>query len=123
MGLDMFLFRKTGEGEEGKEQLAYWRKANQVHAWFVDNVQDGEDDGQAYPVTREQLRRLRDLCQHVLEHPEEAQEKLPTRAGFFFGSTEYDDWYFEDLRSTVKQLDEVLERTNDQDQILYWAWW
>ena len=26
------------------EQVGYWRKANQIHNWFVENVQDGEDD-------------------------------------------------------------------------------
>ena len=26
------------------EELGYWRKANQIHRWFVENVQDGVDN-------------------------------------------------------------------------------
>ena len=26
------------------EEVGYWRKANAIHKWFVDNVQDGNDD-------------------------------------------------------------------------------
>ncbi len=71
MGLDSYLSRKTyimGDfnAETGKveigvkiegmplmagsrvtevtEDAAYWRKANQIHDWFVKNVQDGEDN-------------------------------------------------------------------------------
>lgn len=48
------------------EQVAYWRKANQIHKWFVDNVQDGNDDCKEYYVTEEQLQELVDLCAKVL---------------------------------------------------------
>ena len=41
-----------------KAEIGYWRKANQIHyesghqihAWFVKNVQDGEDDCGEYDV-------------------------------------------------------------------------
>ena len=47
----------------------YWRKANAIHAWFVDNVQDGEDDCEFHrEVTKEDLAELRDACANVLEH-------------------------------------------------------
>lgn len=45
---------------------AYWRKANQIHNWFVENVQDGKDDCGDYYVSRSQLEELRELCQRVL---------------------------------------------------------
>lgn len=48
------------------EQVATWRKANAIHAWFVNNVQDGDDDCGTYDVGVEQLERLRDLCKTVL---------------------------------------------------------
>ena len=31
----------------------------------------------------------------------------PTHEGFFFGSTEYDEYYFADLESTIEQLEDV----------------
>ena len=53
MGLDMYLIRGTWEDDH--EEVGYWRKANQIHKWFVDNVQDGVDDCGEYKVTKEQL--------------------------------------------------------------------
>jgi hypothetical protein len=44
----------------------YWRKANQIHRWFVENVQEGKDDCEEYYVERADLIRLRDLCKTVL---------------------------------------------------------
>lgn len=90
-------------------EVAYWRKANAIHQWFVDNVQDGEDDCRSYFVDRDQLQTLIDLCESVLANSEQAEDLLPTQSGFFFGSTEYDDWYFHNLENTVKQLKEILE--------------
>lgn len=48
------------------EEVAKWRKANAIHKWFVDNVQDGEDDCKEYHVSHDQLTELRDLCAKVL---------------------------------------------------------
>lgn len=50
------------------EEVGYWRKANAIHKWFVDNVQDGEDDCGSYEVDREQLERLLHLCHLVKKH-------------------------------------------------------
>lgn len=44
---------------------AYWRKANQIHSWFVNNVQDGIDDCREYSVDTDKLRELRDTCVKV----------------------------------------------------------
>lgn len=30
--------------KEITEEVGYWRKANAIHGWFVDNVQKGNDD-------------------------------------------------------------------------------
>jgi hypothetical protein len=46
--------------------VAYWRKANAIHKWFVDNVQGGRDECQLSWVKREQLQALADLCEEVL---------------------------------------------------------
>lgn len=53
------------------EQVGYWRKANEIHNWFVKNVQDGEDDcGYHNEVTKEILEELLDICQIVLNNCE-----------------------------------------------------
>ncbi len=49
---------------------AYWRKANSIHRWFVENVQHGEDNCESYDVSREKLIELRDLCASIVESSE-----------------------------------------------------
>jgi hypothetical protein len=87
----------------------YWRKANAIHKWFVDYVQGGTDDCGEYSVSPQHLQLLRDTCQQVLDKPKLAGKLLPPEAGFFFGTTEITDYYFDDLRETVKGLDKLLK--------------
>lgn len=102
--------------------VGYWRKSNQVHAWFVHNVQGDVDECQDSYVDRKQLVELKESCQQVLEAPALAEEILPVQQGFFFGSDEYDEWYFEDLKETVKIIDKVLEMPEEWD-FYYQASW
>ena len=88
--------------------VAYWRKANAIHGWFVQNVQEGKDECQKSYVTRDQLKELIRVCKCVQEDHKKAKKLLPPTSGFFFGSTDVDGYYFEDLEITVKQLEKVL---------------
>lgn len=98
------------------EEVGYWRKANQIHKWFVDNIQDGNDDCGRYEVSRAELKTLMDLCQQVLKDHSLAEKLLPTSDGFFFGCTDYSDYYFEQLRYTVQMLKAELSDTTDENQ-------
>ena len=101
----------------------YWRKANAIHGWFVENCQDGEDNCREYEVDREQLETLRDLCKDILEHPDaERDADLEPTEGFFFGCTDKDEWYYEDLKNTVEGLDRVLALP-DEYSFAYQASW
>lgn len=100
--------------------VAYWRKANQIHHWFVKNVQNGEDKCNEHQVSRDQLEELVHECKQVLSHRDRAMELLPTRSGCFFGGTEIDDWYFEDLENTIKQLRAVLDNPAFEDWDFYY---
>jgi hypothetical protein len=101
----------------------YWRKANAIHGWFVNVVQYGEDDCKEYEVDRKQLETLRDLCKDILEHPDaERDEDLEPTQGFFFGSYEKNEWYYEDLKNTVEGLDKVLALP-DEYSFHYQASW
>lgn len=91
------------------ESAAYWRKANHIHKWFVENVQDGEDDCKDYYVEADQLKELVELCKQVLANKEKAEDLLPTTGGFFFGGTAYDEWYFRGCEDTITQLEEALK--------------
>ena len=87
--------------------LDSWRKANEIHKWFVDNVQGGEDQCNAFPVSAEHVDTLLALCKEVLADQSKAEDLLPTQSGFFFGSTDYDEYYYQDLTHTVRLLETV----------------
>lgn len=90
-------------------KVGYWRKANQIHQWFVDNVQDGNDNCAEYYVDRDKLIELRELCKLALKDKGKAEELLPTQSGFFFGSTEIDEWYWQDVNATIEIINRCLE--------------
>ncbi len=91
------------------EEAGYWRKANQIHRWFVENVQNGVDNCGDYYVGSEKLAELLELCKKVKADHSLADELLPSASGFFFGGTEYDEWYFNDIENTIAVLEEALE--------------
>ena len=84
---------------------AYWRKANQVHAWFVKNVQGGNDNCGEYYVSQNQLQELLDLVNRALA--ERNPTLLSPQGGFFFGSTDIDEWYWRDLENTKTKLERI----------------
>jgi hypothetical protein len=122
-------------------EAAYWRKANAIHNWFVNNTQGGDDqNGEETWVSREKLQELVDTCKEVLRvakttkgqvqngsrstpsgwepimeegivvtNPEDVAELLPPTEGFFFGSTDIDQYYLDDVRETVEMLERALE--------------
>jgi hypothetical protein len=104
-------------------QAMYWRKANAIHDWFVQNVQDGEDNCGSYEVSREQLAELSALCDKVLKDHDLAQELLPPSEGFFFGGTELDEWYFGSLQETKDGIDKLLNPLSPLNSKLGWGGW
>jgi hypothetical protein len=137
---DRFDIAKDGWFEEWKLvhddlQVAYWRKANAIHAWFVHNFQDDVDECQySKPISREALAGLVERCKRILAgdpanpfdngaiDPKIAGELLPTQGGFFFGTYEYGEWYREGLRETIEQLEPVIAERND-DVFVYNSSW
>lgn len=106
-------------------EAAYWRKANAIHSWFVHEIQDDEDNCQEYFVTREQLDSLRDVCARTLieRTKEAAKANLHPAEGFFFGSTEIDSWYWEQLAYTVDQISKILTAFDTSWEFYYRASW
>ncbi len=141
MGLDMYLTKKTYvqnwdhmtaaerhvitiQGPEAanikperisyiEEQVAYWRKANQIHKWFVEKCQGGVDECQTTYVSHEQLAMLVEECEACLTDPKNSKNILPTQPGFFFGNVEYNQYYFDDLKHTVRQLKPLLKEKGE----------
>lgn len=136
------------------EPVAYWRKANAIHKWFVFNIQDDEDDCEYHrEVTKEDLEELRDICKKILEecvlikgkvkngykigkngkeipnwqdglivaNPDICEKLLPSTDGFFFGSTEYNEWYIEGVKYTYETISKILEETDFEKQMIYYC--
>ena len=102
-------------------EAMYWRKSNQIHKWFVDNVQEGADDCGHHDVSREKLEELRQLILKVLDTKNTTL--LPPQEGFFFGSNTVDQYYWEDLRDTMEKLDKVLADFTDSWDFEYHSSW
>ena len=114
MGLDMYLNKKIQIDCVGQ-----WRKANQIHNWFVNNVQDGVDDCKEYYVSYSQLLDLKKLCEKAIKDKDASI--LPPKQGFFFGSTEIDEYYWGNLVETIEMINSL--NPDNGDSFYYRASW
>jgi hypothetical protein len=89
-------------------EFKYWRKANQIHQFFVTHAQDDVDECQETEIDPKLLYQLRDTCAAVLASPDQARVLLPCASGFFFGNTEYDEWYLDQVEQTHQWLNVFL---------------
>ena len=55
-----------------------------------------------------------------IENPEVCEDYLPCQDGFFFGSTNYDQWYMQDITYTIEALTKILEETDFKTQMVYY---
>lgn len=108
VGLTVGDVARDCPGVEVSVTVGYWRKANAIHGWFVRNVQDGKDDCQTSYVSIEKLKKLRADCLEVLADRKKASDLLPPQSGFFFGSSEVDEYYIRDVEHTVNVIDKCL---------------
>lgn len=119
-------------------RVGYWRKANHIHKWFVDNVQFGEDNCQNYFVTKDHLMRLYEAAKQVVDcfnadgavkrgKQKIVSETLPTCDGFFFGSTQYNEWYLRSTQDTISIIEEALYGDKaidwDNEVLVYCSSW
>lgn len=178
MGLDMYLTKKTfigaeyehrnvkgviriTEGKESKpikidfkrvsyieERVGYWRKANQIHKWMVENIQDGKDDCGEYDLGKNKAIELLAICKRIknecpliegkvrngqhagpdtggefvdniedgklMTNSHIAAKLLPSTSGFFFGSTDYDQYYMADIDDTIEILESILSESDPE---------
>lgn len=172
MGLDMYLNRKRVLSWEDQikmkeemkvenpvisveEEVAYWRKANQINKFFMKRDIDGE--GRQAKVDINDLKELLRICKRlkrelklidgkihtgtkyskeggveemyadgkIIANKELAEELLPTEAGFFFGSTDYDEWYYKQIVETIPVLEKIISEHNDayDMEYSYYASW
>lgn len=121
------------------EEIGYFRKVNFLMTEFAyyGNCEYKE-------ITPEELTTLRGKCEEVLEigrrHENEegdwnegeeltdserefVTDTLPTTSGFFFGSTDYGEYYFYDVKEVLEWVDGVLDGLSDDEVVLMYCWW
>lgn len=140
MGLDLYLTKLKVEGE-----IAYYRKANFLIPFFEDRAKRRVENCTYLPIHREWIEELQKRCKEILslinlpkliieeddyEIPKEAIEKavelLPTQEGFFFGSTNYDAYYFMKVDNVCRSCPDILtefDRLEDDECIAFYIWY
>ena len=124
MGLDMCLYSVPKGAEptfDERQELAYWRKANAIHNFFDKWRANGNlRNGEYLRIYQPDLENLRARCQTILQNTSEANNLLPTTRGFFFGSVEYDEWYFKDLQATITHIDKIFNNDVFENHDVYY---
>lgn len=98
----------------------YYRKVNFLYAYFADRL-----DNEQCIVTLEDCKKIIKYAETILETRDTdlAEKLLPTQSGFFFGSTEYDDYYFDDVKDVLEQFSEYIDDwTDDTIGWVYFSW-
>jgi len=137
-------------------EIGYWRKANQIHAWFVKQCQDGNDDCGTYRVSREELEELKKICEAIITGSQLengiiqngsianketnfemvpnleqgkviadktlAESLLPSAEGFFFGNTDYNEWYMDDVKLTISIITKALKLSTKWEFYYHSSW-
>jgi len=118
MGLDMYLHRLPQGDRDQEQRVMYWRKASAIHRYFTKDAK--EDNCIDFPKTIEDIQALRLLCINSIE---EKEPLLETGSGFFWGSTEYDSYYWEDLQDTADAMEAIISEHQEGDTYEYSAWY
>ena len=107
------------------EEIGYFRKVNFLMSFF-----DYHDNCEYQTIDIGDLYNLREICTTISKmNPKSVEDRircaelLPTQSGFFFGNTEYDEYYFNDVEIVLEWLNDVLPTIEDDDVVLMWCWW
>jgi len=134
------------------EVVAYWRKFNALHNWIVDNCAEGRDECQEIYISQNDMENLLNALKEaknvldrasmkkatiqtgwdtngdtftdidVYDCEDEIKEILPPASGFFFGSTQIDEYYKSEVERTIEIIDTLLREDTEGD-FFYQASW
>ncbi len=117
------------------EEVAYWRKFNALHGWFVENCAGGKDECQEIYVGEEGLEKVLVVLKQVSELlqkskpvvkvlqdwngkdfevttydcEDEVKDLFSPTSGFFFGSDEIDGYYKKEVEDTIEVIENLLK--------------
>ena len=112
---------------ETSYQIGYFRKFNALHSYIVEKFANGIDNCQDIYLYKEDVEQIKKVLDDVLnahQQVEKAKELLPTQSGFFFGGTDYDEFYFEDVKDAADLMQNLLDNFDFENyQLVYLASW
>lgn len=112
-------YSKQVEELNPRKEVAYFRKVN----FLIEYFEYGENCSYK-EITKEQVIELLERCNQVLDDNSLASELLPTTSGFFFGNTNYDEYYIDKVQNVKETFERLLEETNWDDEIIeMYCWW
>ena len=108
------------EESENRNEILYFRKFNFIVSFFEKNT---DDKIMFAVVNKSDLKNLVETARKVLKDESLAPELLPTCAGFFFGNTKYNSFYFDDLRYMNYEIEKIIDFIDDNENLLIWFSW
>lgn len=89
-----------------EEELMYWRKANQIHGWFVSNTNEIVEDVR-YTLDTDNLKELLETCKQVMDVLNTSKKKTTQVVGGWKNGEEYMEdveVYDDEATEKVQQL-------------------
>lgn len=113
MGLDIYfskMKRNNIDSDccEEESELAYYRKVNFLVAFFENNYNFERDHANYFTLNEDMIKDLIRRCELVFKDYNLAESILPTTAGFFFGSTDYDDYYYDNIVNVLLDMKNII---------------
>lgn len=102
MGLDIFIDKVKSTN------IAYFRKINFLIDYFENYAKYEIENLKYVDIDEESVIELINRCQQVLKDHSLAKDLLPIKEGFYFESTEYDKYYFEDVEEVLNTMTNII---------------
>lgn len=118
-----------GHGAVVRVQIAQFRKFNALHGYIKKRV--GEIENLQEVPINDLIDEMYEDCKLILATKDskdgnaDAIQRMPPTEGFFFGSTEVDRWYYNDMKELHDLLSDLIKisEMNDSTAFSYRAWW
>ena len=120
MGLDMSLFIRPRNNDY---EIGDWRKFNALQNYMEVNFGEGEEiNCKDIQLTEPDIGTLLVILKKVSADHSLAEKLFPNTTGFFYGSQDYDEYYFEEIDRSINLFEKALEELED-NEVFYNCWY
>ena len=107
--------------------IGEFRKVNFLIPFFESQLGYKIENLCKVKIAKENAEELLRRCSAVLDDHSRAEELLPTQEGFFFGNTDYDDYYFRDVERVRDYVEGTLlpefDKLDSDESIQFEIWY